>query len=93
MKMLSTVDPRGLRTGAQAVTAALVLVPVSLVPALAQPGGALLATGALVLGLVQFLCAAGFFVERSEPAARRLLAASLVYLPALLGLLALGPIV
>ena len=37
MKMLSTVDPRGLRTGAQAVTAALVLVPVSLVPSLAQP--------------------------------------------------------
>jgi protoheme IX farnesyltransferase len=92
MKMLSTVDPGGVRTGAQAATAALVLVPVSLVPALAQSGGVVLATGAVALGLAQLLCAAAFFVHRSEPAARRLLAASLVYLPAILALLALGPL-
>jgi len=38
------------------------------------------------------LCAACFFVQKSEAAARRLLVASLVYLPAMMGLLALGPL-
>ncbi|MEX0679000.1 MAG: heme o synthase [Pirellulales bacterium] len=92
LKMLSTVDPSGNRVGAQAAMAALVLVPVSLVPCLSQPAGVLLVGWALALGLGQLLCAACFFVQKSEPAARRLLAASLVYLPAMMGLLALGPL-
>ena len=34
-RMLTVVDPTGLRAGGQAVVAALALIPVSLVPALA----------------------------------------------------------
>jgi protoheme IX farnesyltransferase len=92
LKMLSTVDPSGHRVGAQAMMAALVLVPVSLVPCLSQPAGMFLVVWATGLGLAQLLCAASFFVQRSEPAARRLLLASLVYLPVMMGLLALGPL-
>ena len=92
LKMLSTVDPSGFRVGAQAALAALALVPVSLVPCLSQPAGVILVGGALALGLGQLLCAACFFVQKSEAAARRLLVASLLYLPAMMGLLALGPL-
>jgi heme o synthase len=92
LKMLSTVDASGFRAGAQAVVAALVLIPVSLVPCLSQPAGGVYFGWALFLGSVQLACAAGFFVQLSERAARRLLLASLVYLPAMLGLLVLGPL-
>lgn len=92
LRMLSTVDPSGQRAAAQAMTAALVLVPVSLVPCLSLPAGSLLVGWALALGVAQLLCAAVFFVQKSEPAARRLLLASLIYLPAMMGLLALGPL-
>lgn len=92
LKMLSTVDPSGFRAGAQAITAALVLVPVSLVPCLSQPAGGVLSAWALLLGIAQLACAVGFFWQMSEQSARRLLWASLVYLPAMMGLLALGPL-
>jgi protoheme IX farnesyltransferase len=92
LKMLSTVDASGHRVGAQAMMAALALVPVSLVPCLAQPGSGVLLAWALVLGVGQLICAACFFLETSERTARRLLVASLVYLPAMMGLLALAPL-
>ena len=92
LKMLSTIDPSGVRTGAQAMLGALVLVPVSLVPCLSQPSGVFFAAWALALGLGLMLFSAVFFVQKSEPAARRLLLASLVYLPAMMGLLAIGPL-
>ncbi len=92
LRMLSVVDPSGLRSGAQAIVAALALIPVSLVPCLTQPGGELCFVWALVLGLGQLVCAICFFLELSEQAARRLLLASLVYLPAMLALLVFGPL-
>jgi protoheme IX farnesyltransferase len=92
LKMLSTVDPSGFRAGAQAIVAALVLVPVSVVPCLTLPAGSIFLVWALVLGLGQLLCAVAFFVQKTDTSARRLLLASLVYLPAMMGLLALGPL-
>jgi protoheme IX farnesyltransferase len=92
LKMLSTVDESGFRAGAQAVVAALVLIPVSLVPCLSQPAGEVYFGWALLLGSIQLMCATGFFMQLSERAARRLLLASLVYLPAMMGLLVLGPL-
>jgi protoheme IX farnesyltransferase len=83
MRMLSVVDPSGRRAGAQAVVAALALVPVSLVPALAMLAPVYLLI-ALALGAAQCASALAFCVRRDEPSARRLLGASLVYLPALL---------
>ena len=92
LQMLSTVDPSGFRAGAQATLSALVLIPVSLVPCLSQPGAEIYFAWALVLGLAQLACAVGFFVCLSDQAARRLLLSSLVYLPAMMGLLVLEPL-
>lgn len=92
MMMLPVVDATGRRAGAQAVLAALSIVPVSLIPAwhLIEP---VYFAGALLLGVGQLLCAVAFLVHRDDVTARRLLRASLVYLPALLLLLLLVPII
>jgi heme o synthase len=90
-KMLTVVDPSGARAGAQAVMAATVLIPVSLLPAVMPMAGSALICfgGVLVLGLGQLLCAVAFLIRRSETSAQRLLWASLIYLPAVLMLLML----
>ena len=93
LKMLPVVDPSGHRAGAQAVVAALLLVPVSLVPAVQNLAGPMYFGWALTLSIAQFLCAVAFYVRLDEASARRLLRASLIYLPLLMILLMLGPLV
>lgn len=90
-RMLTVVDPSGMRAGAQAVVAALALVPVSLVPALAPQAGspAVYCFWTLILGLGQLVAAVLFLLSRNEVSARRLLRASLVYLTCWMGLLAM----
>jgi protoheme IX farnesyltransferase len=92
-RMLPTVDRTGVWSGVQAVTCALLLIPVSLVPVLSLPGNGALAyaIAAIVLGLLQFACAAAFAWRRDDICARRLLRASLIYLPVLLGCLVAMP--
>ena len=93
MKMLTVVDPTGRWAGIQAILAALVLIPVSVVPVLSVPGlgGFVYAVVACVLGFLQLGCAIAFFTRQGETTARRLLWASLVYLPSLLLLLTIVP--
>ncbi len=83
MKMLSVVDPSGRRAGVQAVCGALALLPVSLLPGLFTPGigGITFMLIAFLLGVAQLGFAIAFCVRLSDAAARRLLKASLVYLP------------
>jgi protoheme IX farnesyltransferase len=57
----------------QTVLYILALIPVSLVPCLSQPAGEVYFGWALLLGSIQLMCAAGFFMQLSERAARRLL--------------------
>ena len=87
--MLTVVDPTGLRAAAQAVVAALALVPVSLVPALSPPVGspAVFCWWTLLLGIGQATRLWQFLIERDERSARWLLRASLVYLTCWMGLL------
>ena len=92
LKMLTVVDPSGFRAGMQAVVAALVLVPVSLTPVL-QHAGLVYFAAAGTLGLVYLGCAALFCRYRDEPSARWLLRVSLLYLPALLCLFMLVPLI
>jgi protoheme IX farnesyltransferase len=92
LKMLPVVDSSGHRAAAQAIVSALVLIPVSLVPCLARPAPEFFFAWAVLLGLAQLACAIGFLVRLDDTSARRLLAASLVYLPAMMGLLVLGPL-
>jgi protoheme IX farnesyltransferase len=92
LKMLSTVDESGFRPGAQAIVSALVLIPVSLVPCLLQPAGEMVFAWALLLGVGQLIFAIRFFLHMNDQTARRLLLASLIYLPAMMVLLLLGPL-
>jgi heme O synthase-like polyprenyltransferase len=62
------------------------------VPFLSQPAGSFLLVWALVLGIGQLVCAIFFYLQKYDPAARRLHMASLLYLPAMMCLLALGPL-
>ena len=93
MQMLTVVDPSGRRAGLHAVSAALALLPVSLVPVLATPGSGawLYAVLVMLMGVAQAACAMGFLLSLNRSAARRLLRASLLYLPALLLLLMFVP--
>jgi protoheme IX farnesyltransferase len=88
-QMLTVVDPTGARAGAQAITGALVLIPVSMIPATLPTSGspALYSLWAIALGGVQLALAIRFAVNRDESSARWLLRATLVYLPAWMTLL------
>jgi protoheme IX farnesyltransferase len=88
-RMLTVVDPSGLRAGAQSVVGALALIPVSLLPALSPEAGsiAIYCFWALLLGAMLVAAAAVFLMRRDDRSARRLLRASLIYLICWMGLL------
>jgi len=85
--MLTVTDPDGRSTGRQAVLYAAALVPVTLVTGAFASAGAAFLWGALLFGAAFLACAVGFARSRSLAAARRLFAASILYLPAVLGLM------
>jgi len=88
-QMLPVVDPSGLRSGAQAVYAAALLVPVSLIPVVLPTSGSPLIyfVWALVLGTIQLGLAIRFALLRDDASARLLLRATLLYLPAWMAML------
>ncbi len=90
LQMLPVVDPTGYRTGRQMVRYCLVLLPISLLPAVLGMAGPVYVLGAIVLGLGFLTRAIGFGQAQPDgltAQARKVLRASLVYLPALLMLL------
>jgi len=88
LRMLGTRDLGNRLAGHQAVSWALALVPVSLLPSLLGTAGMAYFAGALLLS-VGFLAAALLFGRGGTlPRARLLLHSSLAYLPLLLALLA-----
>lgn len=91
-KMLPVIDPEGHRTGSQAVTHTLALVPVSLCPALLKLTGPVYFTGALLLGLVFIWSAVQFSRQLTLARARQLFYVSILYLPLLLGLMVLDKV-
>ena len=88
-RMLTVVDPTGLRAGAQAVVGALAVVPVSLLLAISPQAGSptIYCIWTIALGLMQIAAAVAFLVKCDDRSARRLLRASLVYLICWMGLL------
>jgi protoheme IX farnesyltransferase len=89
LRMLSVVDDTGVMTARQMVLYAMALIPVSLSPVMLGQAGWLFAGGAFALGLSFLWTALGFMRQASTPAARRVLHASLIYLPAIFALLLL----
>ena len=66
------------------------LLPVSLVPFTLYPLSGVMAVPVVLLSAVQAVAAGLFFHRRDDISARRLLRASLVYLPALLVMMLLA---
>jgi protoheme IX farnesyltransferase len=92
LRMLTVVDPSGRHAGLQAATTSLILIPVSLVPVLLTAAGGLwlYLTITLAIGAAQLACALAFCRQRTDRSARRLLHATLLYLPLLLACLAVA---
>lgn len=92
LRMLPSVDPSGARTGMQAVVAALVLLPVSLIPAVTHVLPLHFALCTLTLGASYIAAALWFLIHKDDSSARLLLWVSLIYLPSQMGTLALMPL-
>jgi protoheme IX farnesyltransferase len=91
-KMLPVLEPDGERTGSQAVSHTLALLPVSLCPSLLNLTGPVYLVGALALGLIFIWAAVQFSRQLTLARARRLFYVSILYLPLLLGLMVLDKI-
>lgn len=90
--MLPVVDQTGERTGRQAVSHTLGLLPISLAPFLFRLVGPVYLIGAFTLGIVFLYYAVQFSRELTVGRARRLFYASILYLPLLLGLMVLDKV-
>ncbi len=82
--LLSLGHLPGIRTARQMVLYSAALIPVSLLPTVLGFTGATYFVGAAVLGLIFLAYSFGFSLAQNAPAARRLLLASVVYLPVVL---------
>ncbi|HJQ73491.1 MAG TPA: heme o synthase, partial [Gaiellaceae bacterium] len=89
IRVLPVVDADGRTTGTQVVSNCLALVPVALLPTLVGLAGPIYFLVALLLGLGFLWSAVALARTGTAHDARRLLFASLVYLPVLLAVMAL----
>ena len=89
VRVLPVIDPHGTGAERQIVTGCLALLGVSLLPTLTGLAGGVYFAGALALGLAFVALGVWQALTPSAGGARRVLFASLLYLPALLALLAL----
>jgi protoheme IX farnesyltransferase len=90
IRLLPVIEPDGCSTVRQIVSQCLALLAAGLLPTLIGLTGAVYFVGALLLGIGLLVCGIVLAVSRSAADARRLVFASLVYLPALLVLMALN---
>jgi protoheme IX farnesyltransferase len=88
--MLPVVEPEGRLTRQQIVVWTLMLVPVSLAPAALGISGAIYFFGALVLGALFLWSSVAAAVTLSRQSARRVLLASVLYLPVLFVLMVIN---
>jgi protoheme IX farnesyltransferase len=92
VRLLPVIDAQGSSTERQIMTGCLALLAVSLLPTLVGLAGGIYFAGALALGVGFATLGAWQAVVPSLGGARRVLYASLLYLPALLALLAFDKI-
>jgi len=92
IQFLPVVESDGWTTGRQVITHSLALLVVSLLPTLLGIAGTVYFLAALLLGSGFLWYGIGLAISQSLAAARRLLLASLIYLPLLLVVMALDRI-
>ncbi|MDT5156511.1 MAG: heme o synthase [Acidobacteriota bacterium] len=88
--MLPVVEPDGRLTSQQIVIWSLLLIPISLLPTILGTTGAVYFYGAFLLGLLFLGTSIHAALVHSRQGARRLLLASVLYLPVLFGLMVLN---
>jgi protoheme IX farnesyltransferase len=84
VRLLPVIEPDGASTGRQVVLNSLALLAAGLTPTVVGLSGAIYFFAALLLGMGFLACAVLLAVRQRAADARRLLVASLLYLPALL---------
>jgi protoheme IX farnesyltransferase len=90
IRMLPVVEPEGRITGQQIVMYTVMLLPVSLLPTVLGISGRVYFYGAILLGLLFLLSSISAALSKSRQQARRLLLASVLYLPLLFGLMVIN---
>lgn len=84
MKMWTVVDPSQRRSGIEAVVGALAVLPVSLATIGSVPDSNAQLVIVFGLGIFQLVCAIRYCMNANDRTARKLLRASLIYLPLVL---------
>ncbi len=90
IRMLPVVEPDGRVTGQQIIAYSLMLVPVSLLPAVLGISGKIYFVAAAVLSLIFLASSVRAAFSKSNQHARQLLLASVLYLPLLFGVMVLN---
>lgn len=90
--MLPVVDPDGRRTGSQALSHTLGLLPISLSPFIFRLAGPAYLAAALILGAIFVFAAFQFARELTVARARKLFFVSIIYLPFLFAALVLDKV-
>jgi protoheme IX farnesyltransferase len=91
IRMLPVVEPDGMSTGRQIILYASTLIPVSLFPVLLGMSGKIYLVGALLLGGWFLYTGVRVAFDLTNVRARRVLLASIIYLPAIYGLMIFDP--
>ena len=92
IQMLPVVEPDGESTARQILIYSLLLTPISLLPKWLGMTGSLYMAGALVMGILFLYAGVRVTLDRTRVRARRVLLASVLYLPILYGLMVLDPV-
>ena len=91
-QLLPVVEPEGTSTGRQIVVHSLALLAVGLLPTTLHLAGTAYFVTAFVLGVAMIVCGAMLARSYSRVAAKRVLFVSLIYLPALLTVMAVDKV-
>ena len=91
IRMLPVVEPDGMSTARQIVLYASTLIPVSLFPVLLRMSGRIYLVGALLLGFWFLYTGVRVAFDRTNVRARKVLLASVIYLPMIYGLMIFDP--
>jgi len=86
-KMLPVTEPDGRRMFTHVLWFSFALIPVSLIPSVIGMSGSIYFTGVLISGIALFMISQSFAHSRSLVDAKKLLRATVIYLPVLLFLI------